>query len=93
MNQKKVLKLYPNAKLEYSVNGNCTIINNGIDMLQEFLLPETTIPDEAWRLAALTIRTKQNFDRTHPARMDLSTLEDKMSKITRRKMKQHEKSN
>jgi hypothetical protein len=92
-NQKKILKIYPNAKLEYSIDGNCTIINNGIDLLREFFLPETTNEDEAWRLALLAMRTKQNFNRTHPARMDLSSLEDKMSRMTRRKLKQYEKFN
>jgi len=81
---------YPKAKVCYDFNGNCTIVNDDINIAEDFYMPATSSEEEAWNLAAISIRTKQNFDRTHPDRMDLSTLESKMIKFdNRRKQKKH----
>jgi len=85
--QRTVMNKYPSAKVSYDFDGNCTIVNDGINISEDFFMPMTTSEDEAWTQAAISLRTKQNFDRTHPNRMDLSTLESKMNRLDKRRKK------
>jgi len=82
--QKKVLKQFPNAYMESSVNG-LRIINNDRYLAKEFYMPDTTDEDQAWEYAALACKLTQNFNRAHPSRMDLGDIENKLARINRRK--------
>ena len=82
--KKKVLKRYPNAKPVHSMNG-VQIQDGDIFIAKEFYMPATTCEDKAWEYAAIACRTKQNFDRTHPMKMDLGAIEAKINRINRRK--------
>ena len=82
--QRKVLKQYPKARPISTSNG-VQIMSNDIFIAKDFYMPVTTCEDKAWEYAAIACRTKQNFDRTHPMRMDLSDIESKINRIHNRK--------
>tara|TARA_Y100000310_G_scaffold282653_1_gene304027 strand:+ start:110 stop:400 length:291 start_codon:yes stop_codon:yes gene_type:complete len=82
--QRKVLKQYPQARPISTVNG-VQIMNDGIFIAKEFYMPITNCEKTAWEYAAIACRTKQNFDRTHPDKMDLSDIESKINRINNRK--------
>ena len=48
-------------------------------------MPDTGCEDQAWEYAAIACRTAQNFNRTHPMKMDLATIETKLNRINNRK--------
>jgi len=85
--QKKVLLKYPDAVLHHGMNGECFVQVGELNLNEEFLMPATSDPSMAWEYAALSTRTKQQFDRTHPNRMNLSSDERKKSRYSRRKNK------
>ena len=82
--KKRVLRDYPNAYLDHDGNGY-KIMSGDIFIAEEYYLPETHDVDKAWEYAALACKTTQNFNRTHPSRMDLSQLEGKLNRINKRK--------
>ena len=82
--KKKVLKQYPNAQVTYTDNG-IQIMSGDIFIAEEFYLPVTNSEDKAWEYAALACKTTQQFNRTHPSRMDLSDIESKINRINRRR--------
>ncbi len=82
--KKKVLKSYPEAKVTYSDKG-VQIMAGDIFIAEEFYLPPTNSEDQAWEYAALACKTRQQFNRTHPMRMDLSDIESKINRINRRR--------
>jgi len=82
--QKQVLKKYPNARLEYEMD-ECFIVNGDIMLSEEYLMPTTTDPDKAWEYAAIACRTTQNFNRTHPLRVDDREVEARVQRILNRK--------
>ncbi len=82
--KKRVLKQFPNAYVESSVNG-LRIINNDEYLAKEFYMPDTVCEDKAWEYASMACRLTQNFNRAHPLRMDLSDVENKLARINRRK--------
>ena len=82
--KQKVLKAYPNAKVEYYPDG-VQIMSGDIFIAEEFYLPTTHDVDKAWEYAALACKTKQQFNRTHPSRMSLSDIESKINRINRRR--------
>ena len=82
--KKKVLKQYPNARPVRSMNG-VQIHDGDIFIAKEFYMPDTACEDRAWEYAAIACRTSQNFNRTHPSRMDLSDIESKINRINRRR--------
>ena len=84
--QKKVLKRYPNARPIHGSDG-VQIMSGDIFIAKDFYMPVTLSEDKAWEYAAIACRTKQNFDRTHPSRMDLHDIESKINRINRRKHK------
>ena len=69
--KKKVLKQYPEAKIVYTDSG-IQIMSGDLFIAEEFYLPITNCEDKAWEYAALACKTAQQFNRTHPCRMDLS---------------------
>lgn len=86
--QQLVLKHYPNAYLDYSEDGY-VVLSDGIFLAEEYLMPNTYDPDKAWEYAAMCCKITQNFNRTHPLRMDLSSIEQKMGRINQRKRKSY----
>ena len=88
-NRAVVLKYHPNAK-PVRDNSGWTIALSSIDedtdddILGEYLLPQAISEEEAWRLAALSVRTTKNFNRTHPLRID-SLSENPEEKQIRKK--------
>ena len=48
-------------------------------------MPETADPDKAWEYAAIACRTTQNFNRTHPLRIDNRDVEARVQIILNRK--------
>jgi hypothetical protein len=83
-NRKKVLKQFPNAYVEHSGNG-ARIMDNDNFIAQEYYLPITDCENKAWEYAALACKVTQNFNRTHPDRMDLTDIEGKLNRIHKRK--------
>ena len=82
--KKKVLKQYPNARVEY-MNSGIQIMSGDIFIAEDFYLPSTDSVDQAWEYAALACKTRQQFNRTHPSRMDLTDIESKINRINRRR--------
>ncbi len=82
--KKKVLGEYPKAKEIYT-NEGIQIMSDEMYIAGEFYLPSTHDVDKAWEYAALACKTKQQFNRTHPLRMDLSDIESKINRINRRR--------
>jgi len=82
--KKRVLKDFPNAYLDYDDTG--FKVKSGDDYIaKEYYLPDTYDLNKAWEYAALACKTTQNFNRSHPMRMDLSNLESKLNRINKRK--------
>ena len=84
--QKRVLKQFPKAYIEYSNHG-VRIVNGDNFLAEEFYMPDTTDEDKAWEYASLACKMTQNFNRAHPLRMDLVDVESKLARIDRRKNK------
>ena len=82
--RKKALKQYPNAQMVFGDSG-IQIMSGDLFIAEEFYLPSTNCEDTAWEYAALACKTKQQFNRTHPSRMDLSDIESKINRINRRR--------
>ena len=82
--KKRVLRDYPNAYVDYDDEGY-KIMAGDIFIAEEFYLPPTNSEDQAWEYAALACKTRQQFNRTHPMRMDLSDIESKINRINRRR--------
>lgn len=80
----KVLKQYPNAKPVHSVEG-VQIMSDGIFIAEEFYMPGTNCIETAWEYAGIACRTAQNFNRTHPMKMDLGDIESKINRINKRR--------
>ena len=85
--QKQVLKKYPDAKLSWDAYGMRIVTCNGVSLTEQYFLPDTTDDDQAWEYAALATRVTQNFNRTHPDRIDHTSLEEKIGRIENRKRK------
>jgi len=83
-NKKKVLKQYPNAYVDHGQEG-ARVMNGDVFLAEEYFMPNTFDESKAWEYAAIACRTTQNFNRTHPMRMDLSAIENKINRINKRK--------
>jgi hypothetical protein len=81
----KVLKRYPDAHLQVLEDGVYVIESNEVILAEEYLLPEAYDEETAWKYAALACKTTQNFNRTHPERLELSDIESKLTRIQTRK--------
>jgi hypothetical protein len=82
--KKRVLRDYPNAYLDYDDAGY-KVMSGDNYIAEQYYLPDTHNEDKAWEYAALACKTTQNFNRSHPSRMDLSNLESKLNRINKRK--------
>ena len=83
-NKKKVLKQYPNAYVEHGHEG-ARVMDGDTFLAEEYFMPRTSNEAIAWEYAAMTCKLTQNFNRTHPSRMDLSNKEGKFHRINQRK--------
>ena len=83
-NRKKVLKQYPNAYVDHGQDG-IRVMSNDVFIAEEYFMPNTSNEDIAWEYAAIACKTTQNFNRTHPSRMDLKSIESKLDRINKRK--------
>jgi hypothetical protein len=86
--QDQVLKRYPAAYAEYGEDG-VRIMNGEEFLAEEYFMPDTFDEDTAWQYAAMACKVTQNFNRTHPLRLDLSHIEEKTDRINARKHKSH----
>jgi len=84
-NQKRVLKEYPNAIIAKQSDGAYVVTEDDNFIAEEFFLPDVYTEEDAWSHAALACKTSQHFNRTHPTRMDLKSLEAKLMRIENRK--------
>ena len=78
-----VLKRLPKARLVKFVTGYQIWIDEepiGVD----FLIPESPTSLEAWKNALMSLRTEQNFNRSHPSKIDAEFLETRTARIRRR---------
>ena len=82
--KKKVLRQYPNARPVQSTDG-IQIHDGDIFIAKEYYMPSTRCIDTAWEYAAIACKTTQNFNRTHPMKMGLGAIEEKINRINRRK--------
>ncbi len=85
--QRQVQKKFPSAKLSWDDNGNRIVTVNDISLTEQYFLPDTKDDDKAWEYAAIAAKVTQNFNRTHPDRIDHSSLEEKIGRIENRKNK------
>ena len=86
--KKRVLKDYPNAIMGRKDDGSYVILDqHHYPIAEEFYLPPALTKEEAWSHASLACKTTQNFNRTHPLRMDLKNIEAKMQRIEKRKQR------
>ena len=89
--QKKVLKKYPNAKVYTALNGYFigyeSSEGNVINLLAEFFLPNANTKEDAWESALISVKAEQNFNRTHPLKVDMYSGLDKQERIEKRKLK------
>lgn len=89
--QQKILKKYPTAKVYTASNGYFigyeTEDGNLVNILSELLLPNQSTKEQAWDSALLSVKTSQNFNRTHPLRVDMYSELDKQARIEKRKNK------
>ena len=89
--QKQVLRKLPKAYIERDFNGDLFVMNGDDCIVEEYFYPTTTDEETAWKYATQALRITQNFNRTHPAKMDLESFESKSNRITKRtkRSKQH----
>lgn len=85
--QKQVLRKLPKAYIDRDFDGNKFVMHNDECIVAEYFFPETDNDETAWQYAAQALRVTQNFNRTHPDRMDLQDFETKSIRITERTTK------
>ena len=82
--RKRVLTQFPNAYVEHG-EGGTRIMSGDIFIAEDYYMPRTSDEDKAWEYAAIACKTTQNFNRTHPMKMGLGDIEEKINRINRRK--------
>lgn len=90
--KKRVHKQYPGSYLVGIGTGYYTIMQEQEDLTQRDVLAELCFapvndPVKAWELAQLTAKTNQNFNRTHPLRIEGMDMEDKIARVEARRLK------
>ena len=88
--QQKVLKKIPNAKVYSATNGYFIGYESDegiVNLLADQLLPNQESKEKAWECALLSVKTSQNFNRTHPLRVDMYSELDKQERMEKRKNK------
>lgn len=84
---RRVLKKAPTARMLFDSGKNLYIDVDGLNLSEEHLLPPTKDPHKAWEMADLSLKMTQNFDRTHPNRVDFYDMDNKRKRINRRRKK------
>ena len=89
--RKKVHTQFPKAFLS-SKQGKYTIVQEQEDLTVKDILAELCIcpqdtPIQAWEMAQISAKTTQNFNRTHPLRLEAMDAEDKIARIEGRKLR------
>jgi hypothetical protein len=89
--RKKVHTQFPKAFLS-SRKGKYTIVQEQSDLTLKDVLSELCIPPQdtpvlAWQMAQVSAKTTQNFNRTHPLRVEVYDSEDKIARIEGRKLR------
>tara|TARA_R110002012_G_scaffold135850_1_gene289839 strand:- start:147 stop:467 length:321 start_codon:yes stop_codon:yes gene_type:complete len=84
--QTRVKKQFPDAKCIRMSEGYF-IYNKDENIFDEFFLPPANSIYEAWQYALRTVKTIQNFNRTHPLKLQLNADEEKLERILNRKSK------
>lgn len=87
----KILRKYPNAKLLVDSEKNLYIEINGINLMEQNLLPPTDNPDRAWIQADISMRITQNINRTHPLRTQSYSSIETNKRINKRRTKNKKK--
>jgi hypothetical protein len=82
----KVKKRFPHAKCVNMKDGYY-IYNKDENIFEEFFLPPAGSIPQAWEYALKTVRLIQNFNRTHPLKLELNADEEKLERILGRKSK------
>jgi hypothetical protein len=87
----KVHTQFPKAFLS-SRQGLYTIVQEQDDLsvkdiLSELCIAPQTTPLKAWEMAQISAKTTQNFNRTHPLRLEGYDAEDKIARIEGRKLR------
>ena len=82
--EQHVKRLFPDAR-PITFEDGVRIMDHDVFIAEEYLFPETYDLEQAWEYAALACKTTQNFNRTHPMRMDLTAIESKLDRINKRK--------
>ena len=89
----RVKKYYPESRAFkelglYYIGIPDSLDDNIINLFDEYFIESTQTEEEAWNKALLCCKTTQNFNRTHPERIDEFT-ESKMSRLKSRAGKIH----
>jgi hypothetical protein len=89
--KKNVHKQYPGAYLVALGSGYYTIMQEQDDLSRKDILAEYYFvpvkdPVKAWELAQVSSKTTQNFNRTHPIRIDAMDAKDKAARIEKRRV-------
>ena len=84
--KKKVLAKYPTAKVAKAPGGGYHILVGDYIPADDHLLPPTESIDEAWSHVLLSMKTTQNFNRTHPDRLELKDIEHKINRLNCRRI-------
>lgn len=84
----RVKKYYPLAKVykelgQYYIGIPDSMDDTIINLFDEYFIPTTVTEEEAWNKALVCCKTTQNFNRTHPDRMD-EIDESKMHRLKSR---------
>jgi|DEB0MinimDraft_3_1074331.scaffolds.fasta_scaffold05075_11 hypothetical protein len=82
---KRIMKKHPTAKLMFDQEKNLYVDINGRNLMDDHLLPPTKDVHTAWEMAELSLKMTQNFNRTHPLRVDMYSSSDKKGRIKKRR--------
>ena len=82
----KVLKRFPYAKCVRMEDGYY-IYNKDENVFDEFFLPAAGTILQAWEYGLQTTKLIQNFNRTHPLKLEMHADEEKLERILNRKSK------
>lgn len=82
---RRVKKKQPDAELVKDDCGNLFVCVNDVSLSEEHLLPDTQDELTAWKYADISLRMTQNFNRTHPLKVDGYAAIDKKERVKKRK--------
>ena len=84
--KKQIKKRFPDARCVRMAEGYY-IYNKDENVFDEFYIPAAPTVLEAWDRALITKRLIQNFNRTHPLRVEMADFEKKAKRIMERKIR------